>query len=240
LTASPNLSIWSVPTASFTDKPEGPQLLPSASAEPSPRRPTRSLEPTILFTVPCQFLGPSRFPQPRPCGMLWSAYYPCRFKGPSAPPDLTLFQHFDFRQMIQAAPPLTRLALSTHISWTHLRSVSISSVETLRRALVCTQPLPVVRTRQYPRLFRLSERPLARATGFDFLAFFRRPYALASGSFHSRVLDPSPSFLIFLSRDSAACSGRHTTPVTIFTLGLTAPPTLHLSARLGAFASGFV
>jgi hypothetical protein len=137
--------------------------------------------------------------------------------------------------MFQAAPPLTRVALSTHISWTHLRSVAISSVVTLRCALVCTLPLAVVRTRQYPRLSRLSVRPLAHATGFDFFAFLRRPYALASGLFHSRVLDPSPSFLLFLSRDSAASSGQHATPVTIFTLGLTAPPTLTLVGAARSF-----
>src|ERR1017187_4126195 len=80
--------------------------------------------------------------------------------------------------MIQAARPLTRLALSTHISWTRLRSFSLSSVETLRRALVCALPLSVFWIRQYPRLFRLSVRQFARAICFDFLRFFRRPYAL--------------------------------------------------------------
>jgi len=53
--------------------------------------------------------------------------------------------------------------------------------------------------------------------------------AYAAGSFHSRVLDPSSARLVFLSRDPAACSGMHATPVSTafqLPLDLTAPPSL--------------
>lgn len=42
--------------------------------------------------------------------------------------------------------PLSRSTLSTRVSWTRHWPVSFSSVETLRRTLVCSQPLPTPRT----------------------------------------------------------------------------------------------
>jgi len=44
----------------------------------------------------------------------------------------------------QAAVPLSRTALDLHSSWPRTRTVSFSSVETLRRPLVCTLPLSAV------------------------------------------------------------------------------------------------
>jgi len=43
-------------------------------------------------------------------------------------------------------------------SWTHLWPISVSSAEILRRPLVYTLPLPVLRTWQHPRFSRSPER----------------------------------------------------------------------------------
>jgi len=82
------------------------------------------------------------------------ARYPCQSSlsasfGPDSAPDSftrrcgnsLAFLASDRLWIAQAAPPLSRLALSTHVSWTHRRPVSISSVKTLRHALVCILPL---------------------------------------------------------------------------------------------------
>jgi len=87
----------------------------------------------------------------RLCGVLWSARYPCQMGLDSAPwpltqPGVLTADHSCVRllgRISQAAPPLARLALSTHVSWTRLRPVSVSSAKTLRRPLVCTLPLSV-------------------------------------------------------------------------------------------------
>jgi len=228
-----------------TPKPFGLALFPSLadSTNRAPSTPVLELRLTystascsisrtdlsLLSSVPVS--GPSHFPQSRPCGVLWSAHYPCQLHlsvslGPDSAPDslaprcgfssassllawtdcsggssayaagpfhshfldpsgahlaflrrdlrrplvctlplpaspigsfgsgstpdslarrcgnsLALLA-FDRRRIFQAAPPLARLALSTHVSWTRYRSVSLSSAETLRRAPVCTLPLP--------------------------------------------------------------------------------------------------
>jgi len=135
------------------------------------------------LTFPGPVFGPTRFPQSRHCGVLWSARYPCRYFGPVSAPD----------------------------SFARRCGNSLAQFASI-----------------------LSD-------------FSGGLMLFASGPFHSHVLDPSSSFLAFLSRDSAASSGLHATPVTVslrpgsywISLGLTAPPTLRLSVRLGAFASGF-
>jgi len=118
------------------------------------------------LTSPGPVVGPSRFPQSRPCGVLWSARNPCQHHPTSidfpqdltAPPALSLAGaaseltlpriltsihsgQESFDRLPRLLPPLARLALSTHVSWTGRWPVSLSSVETLRRALVCTLPL---------------------------------------------------------------------------------------------------
>jgi hypothetical protein len=71
--------------------------------------------------------------------------------------------------------------------------------------------------------------------------------ALAAGSFYSRFLDPSLARLAFLSRDPAACSGLHATPVdtalsgsNALRRGLTSWGFLWIRQHPQAFRPGFV
>jgi len=127
------------------------------------RLPSRLRGWRFPLTCPGSVVGPSRFPQARPCGVLRSARYPCRKHlaascGLDSTPDFFAHRcglelslsaylisiHSDqapFDGLFRLLSPLSRLAFSTHVSWTRRRPVSLSSVETLRRALVCTLPL---------------------------------------------------------------------------------------------------
>jgi len=99
------------------------------------------------FTSPGPVLGPSRFPQLRPCGVLWSARYPCQSLGPDSTPDSfacrsgnTLTRLLRPYRIVQAAWTLSRRLFPLACPGPDKGLFSLSSVEILRRALVCTNP----------------------------------------------------------------------------------------------------
>jgi len=133
------------------------------------RHPSHSRERTFLFTVPAWTSRPVSFLLSRdPAVCSGYAYDPC-LRTLDIFPDvkglLRMRQHprvyrFSVRSKltlsnsltswlsrqvllptIQAAVPLSRTALALHSSWVGNMTVSFSSVETLRRPLVCTLPL---------------------------------------------------------------------------------------------------
>jgi len=168
-TGPPSLALLgSIPH--LPDNPSAPQILRQVSGSSSLRHPAQSLELNFLFTVPAWTTGPSRFPQSRHCGVL--PFSTLHLSTPISPHPwgevwLRMRQHprvyrFSVRSRLtpsscltswlsrqvllrscQAAVPLSRTALALHSSWLHSRTVSFSSVETLRRTLVCTLPLSV-------------------------------------------------------------------------------------------------
>jgi len=135
------------------------------------RHPAQSLELNFLFTVPDSTTGPPRFPQSRHCDvhrvgtlpLSWPSPHPwfevrfdirfrmrqhprvSRFSVRSRLTPSNCLTSWLSRQVLlrttQAAIPLSRTALALHSSWGRTRTVSFASVETLRRALVCTLPL---------------------------------------------------------------------------------------------------
>jgi hypothetical protein len=162
--STPRFKAW-LPNL-ITDKPEHPQLLCSDSGSPSPRRrlnlwsrlfPLRfrvsfrpvsfssveTLRRALVYTLPLPS-PPSDF---RPKVSLGFDSTPDSFACRCGL-ELSLFAcltsvHSDqasFDGLFRRLTPLSRLALSTHVSWTRRWPVSFSSVETLRRALVGTNP----------------------------------------------------------------------------------------------------
>jgi hypothetical protein len=132
------------------------------------KAPAQSLERNFLFTVPCLDHRPVSFSSVetlrRTSGQHASPVLtnsiPSLVQSPAqdvtAPPSLSLLgaveaHAFELPDVLaltsgplastQAAVPLSRTALALLSSWLRTRTVSFSSVETLRRPLVCTLPL---------------------------------------------------------------------------------------------------
>jgi hypothetical protein len=154
------------------DNPGARNFLRQVSSSSSHRHPAQSLEPNFLFTVPASTTGPSRFPQSRPCGVLRFARFPCLYASPHPWFEVSLGrdsapESFASRCGSRLAPSncltswlkrqvphhgLPRLPFRSHgplflftAPGPALRTVSFSSVETLRRALVGTLPLSAPR-----------------------------------------------------------------------------------------------
>jgi len=133
------------------------------------RLPIRSLESIFPFTAPESTIGPFCLPQPELCVVLRSARYPCQShqdpawlpKDLTEPPSFTRTRsgskHYAFKRLnhryncTHGKLPWTDLsgcftALAAQLFPLSLPApivgyVSLSSVETLRRPLVCTLPL---------------------------------------------------------------------------------------------------
>jgi len=87
------------------------------SSSSSLRHPAQSLEPNFLFTVPASTTGPSRFPQSRPCGVLWYARFPC-FRRIRTIPDPTISLGRNSAPESVASRCGSRLTLSNNLtSW---------------------------------------------------------------------------------------------------------------------------
>jgi len=193
------------------------------------------------LTFPGPILGPSRFPQPRPCGVLWSARYPCQHRlsasfGSDSTPKPSGLASFPCRYDSNRAPstPTLRLRLiystaSCSISradFSLLSSVPITGPSRFPQSRPCV----VLWSARHPCQLHLAvflgpdsaPDSLAPRCGLSSASSLLTwtddsggSSACAVGPFHSHLLDPSSVRLTFLSRDPAACSGLHTTPASI-------------------------